>query len=447
MGSDMRSDTVRGSTDYERILTATQRLANALIPDHPLFMTFHDGQVHDPLGGGAYAFQNDIVGPMLLALLEDEAAHDSVATRDELMSSNGLPTRPIVIDAGLQPNNSPHLGTLVVFCYAFSIAKGIRDRMRVLEASGKDIPPSVTVLITFVDTAPVKDKEMEVEGIQYQRSHRDVQDALSTYMADYEEVVRYLSMWADVPVNVAFQADFFSNSSMPVLLNYMILHHETLGRQLSPKYGSLALRSACPVPGCGLAEKHGRLNEYRADNNGQDGIITFHCPHHGPHAVRLSCPAETARLEANAPTRNLLRSMTHLLDTTTHHIRVTGADYAGVYQEMFLYRPLAAWSAITGLARGRTPHILYAPLIVDWSGAKLSKSLYIRDGAYEFMKQQGMDGFCSYARLRERFGGDGSEGLRKIWDEVQRWMADPKKLFRSFSVAYFHAIILRDVGS
>jgi hypothetical protein len=438
-----------GSTNYERILTATQSLVHALIPENPLFMTFHDGQVHDPLGGGAYAFQNDIVGPMLLALLEDEATQDSVVvTRDALKSSNGLPTRPIVVHAGLQPNNSPHLGTLVVFCYAFSVAKGIRDRMRVLETSGKDIsPPSVTVLITFIDTAPVKDEAMEVEGIQYQRSHRDVRDALSTYMADYEEVIRYLSMWADVPVNVAFQADFFSNPSMPMLLNYMILHHETLGSQLSPRYGSLALRSACPKPGCDLAEKHGRLNEYRADNNGQDSTITFHCPHHGPHTVRLSCPAETARLEANAPTRNLLRSMTHLLDTTTHHIRVTGADYAGAYQEMFLYRPLAAWSAITGLARGRTPHILYAPLIVDWSGAKLSKSLYVRDGAYEFMKRQGMDGFCSYARLRELFGGDGSEGLRKIWDEVQRWMADPKKLFRSFSVAYLHGVIMRDVGS
>ncbi|KAJ8130199.1 hypothetical protein O1611_g3427 [Lasiodiplodia mahajangana] len=431
------------NTNYGEILTAMQSLANELIPKNPLFMTFHDGQVHDPLGGGAYAFQNDIVGPVLLALLEDEAAHDLLTPRDKPKRLNGLPTRPIVIHAGLQPNNSPHLGTLVVFCYAFAVAKGIRDRMR--EISGKDTPPPpVTVLITFIDTAPVKDEGMEVEGIQYQRSYRDVRDALRTYMPDYEEVFRYLSVWSGVPAELAFQADFFANSWMPLLLGYVIRHYDTLGRQLSPKYGSLALRSACPVPGCGLAEKHGRLNEYRAHNDGQDDTITFRCPHHGPHTIGLSCPTEITRLEANAPTRNLLRSMIHLLDTTTHHIRITGADYAGVYQEMFLYRPLAAWSASTGLARGRTPHILYAPLIVDWSGAKLSKSLYVRDGAYEFMKHQGMDGFCSYARLRERFGGDGSEGLRRIWDEVQRWMKDPKKLFRSFSVAYLHDVILRD---
>ncbi|KAI1108981.1 hypothetical protein F5Y14DRAFT_445026 [Nemania sp. NC0429] len=421
-----------------------QELTKTLIPGDPLVATFHDGQVHDPLGGGSYAFQKDIVGPLLRALLEDEAAWDSVLAYSSLESPSGLPTRPIVVHAGLQPNNSPHVGTLVVFCYAFSVARALRDRMRALEAEGKGTPESVTVRITFIDTAPVKDETIEVEGIQYQKSYRDVQDALGTYFPEYQEIAKHLSAWAEVPFRLDFQAGFFSNPTMPLLLDYVVRHHETLGRQLSPKYGALALRSACPVPGCGLAEKHGRLNKYSVA--GRDGAaessITFHCPHHGPHVLRFMRSADIRHLEANAPTRNLLRGMAHLLDTTTHHIRVTGADYAGAYQEMFLYRPLAAWSAATGQQRGRTPHILYAPLIVDWSGAKLSKSLYVRDGAYEFMRRQGMDGLCSYARLRERFGDDGAEGLRRVWDEVQRWMADPKKLFRSFSVAYLHGVIM-----
>lgn len=231
---------------------------------------------------------------------------------------------------------------------------------------------------------------------------------------------------------------------MPLLLNYMVSQRSTLGPELSPKYSSLALRSACPVPGYGLAEKHGRLNEYKAGGANQDGVIAFHYPRHGPHTTNLSYPGEIARLEANTPTRNLLRSMVHLLDTTTHHVRVTGADYAGMYQETSLYRPLAAWSAITGLAGGRTPHILYAPLIVDWSGVKLSKSLYVRDGAYAFLNQLGMDGFCSFARLKDRFGGDGAKGLRRVWDEVQRWVADPKKLFRAFSLAYLQGVIMQE---
>ena len=183
-----------------------------------------------------------------------------------------------------------------------------------------------------------------------------------------------------------------------------------LGRQLSPKHGVLALRAACPVDGCGLVEKHGLRNAYA------ESAIPFQCPEHGKHAIRVSEPAEVARLEANAPTCNLIRGMAHLLDTKAHNIRVTGGDYAGTFQEMFLYRPLAAWSRETGLAAGRTtPHILYAPVIVDWSGAKLSKNLYVREGAYDVMKPLGTDGLCSFERLRAHFGDNGAEGLRRIW--------------------------------
>jgi len=228
--------------------------------------------------------------------------------------------------------------------------------------------------------------------------------------------------------------------------------------QLSPRYGTLAIRAACPHPDCGLTEKHGRLNTYDlgADDRDVEDIkqnsditITFHCPHHGAHTITTSQPGDIARLEANPPVRNLVRSMSHLLDTTTHHLRVTGSDYAGMYQEMFLYRPLAARSARTGLAAGRTPHILYAPLITDWSGAKLSKSLYVRQGGYEVMRLFGTEGLCSYAKLKECLGrcedhvGHGDvEGLRRIWHEVEGWISEPKKLFRAFSVDYLKKVIM-----
>ncbi|KAI1081020.1 hypothetical protein F5B20DRAFT_538253, partial [Whalleya microplaca] len=262
---------------------------------------------------------------------------------------------------------------------------------------------------------------MEALGIQYQKWHRDIPNALDKYMADYEEIIRFLSAWSDIPCTTAFQSDLFSDPTMPMLLSYMISQRRNLGPILSPKYGLLALHAACPVPGCGLADRHGRLNEYKesSGHNQNDGAITFHCPQHGPHTIYLSNPEEVARVEANESTRSLLRGMTRLLDTTTHHIRVMGADYAGMYQETFLYRP-----------------ILYVPLVVDWSGAKLSNSIYVREDGYVYLKQLGMDGLCSYAQLRERFDGDGGKGLRRIWDEVQRWMRDPKKLFRPFSLAY-----------
>ncbi|KAK0718710.1 hypothetical protein B0T21DRAFT_295630 [Apiosordaria backusii] len=414
----------------KEILSAIRDFVPSLNPNNPIFASFHNGQVQNPLGGGSYAFQDDIVGPVLSALVDDEVLEGKRSA-----AQPRLPTRPIVIHAGLQPNNSPHAGTLVVFCYAFSFARWMCGRMQKMakDAGFGGKLPAVSVEITFVDTAPVDGKGVTVDGVQYQRAYRLA--GPSDFTDDYHAVLRFLSRWSGIPYTAAFQSDFFSGPSIPKILEYILSRHITLGRQLSPKHGVLALRAACPVSGCGLAEKHGLLNTYKGST------ITFKCPNHGPHSICVSEPAEAARIEANAPARNLIRSMSHLLDAKAHNVRVTGGDYAGTYQEMFLYRPLAAWSAATRLAVGKTPHILYAPVIVDWSGAKLSKSLYVREGAYDLMKVLGTDGLCSFARLRDHFDDDGSEGLRRIWLEVESWLKNPKKLFRSYSVEYLQRVI------
>lgn len=463
--------------DSREVLSAIESLLRTLTPEKPLYAAFHDGQVHDPLGGGSYAFREDLVKPLLEGLMRDEVLSANAQSGFEAQPGQNMPTRPIVIHAGAQPNNSPHCGTLIVFCYAFAVAQAMRDRMLAMVAHGETTsqPPPVSVNITFVDTAPVNGAGIEVDGIHYQKSYRDTPSASAAWTGDYHEVLSFLSTWSDIPVTTAVQSDFFSNPFMPQLLDYFVTNHHTLGRQLSPKYGALALRAACPVPGCGLAEKHGRLNQYttstptkptttRTDSPPPSptppASITFHCPHHGAHTLPLTAnPLALSRLEANAPTRNLLRSMSHLLDASTHHVRVTGADYAGGYQETMLYRPLAEWGAAMaemaagvgkgqGAARGRTPHILYAPLVVDWSGAKLSKSLYVREGGYEGMRLFGTEGLGSYRVLKGvvRGSAEEGEGLRRIWEEVRRWVADPRKVFRCYSVEYLRKVVVEGRG-
>ncbi len=269
--------------------------------------------------------------------------------------------------------------------------------------------------------------------MEYQKSYRHVPDALLKHVNDYDEIFDLLHKWSGISFRALRQLDFFEQPHMPSLVRYLVAHRERLGRQLSPKYHNIAIRAACPVEGCGLAEKHGRNNVYG------DETITFTCPEHGSHSVDLNSPSDVARLEANAPTRNFLRSMAHLCDVSAHHIRVTGSDYAGTYQEQLLTvlwpngrRKLAIPS------QGRVPNIVYAPLITDWSGAKLSKSLYVKEGGYEVMKLLGSECLCSYAKLKEQYGEKGLEGL---WKEVGMWFDEPKKLFRPFSVEYLMRVL------
>jgi len=55
-----------------QILSAIGKLVLHLQPGTPLYAGFHDGHVHNPLGAAAYAFQDDVILPILQALSHDE---------------------------------------------------------------------------------------------------------------------------------------------------------------------------------------------------------------------------------------------------------------------------------------------------------------------------------------------------------------------------------------
>jgi hypothetical protein len=86
----------------------------------------------------------------------------------------------------------------------------------------------------------------------------------------------------------------------------------------------------------------------------------------------------------------------------------------------------------------RPPIQIYAPLTLDWAGSKLSKSLYVRDNAYAYLNEQALDYLLSLKRLKE-VGKDPTV----VWHEVESWLAEPKKLFRSYSVEYWHMVFTK----
>ena len=204
-----------------------------------------------------------------------------------------------------------------------------------------------------------------------------------------------------------------------------------LGPELTPESGKLALRVACPT--CGIADKHGILNEYDEVN----GEIRFYYPAHGMHLVDLGNLDDVARVEFNTPLRNLVRALVYASDESATHIRVTGADYAGQYQEQLLLRQWPHSATYDGdSSRVKRPPIhIYAPLTVDWTGSKLSKSLYVKEGAYEYLREQNLGYLLSLQEIKLQ-----GKDQKVVWDEVERWMAGQKKLFRPYSVEYWHLV-------
>ncbi|KAH0547955.1 hypothetical protein GP486_008304, partial [Trichoglossum hirsutum] len=371
---------------------------------------WHDWEIHHPLGAGSYVFHDKLIPSILRAA--NISADITVAAK------------PVIVHCGYQPNNSPHIGTMTVLALSFQLARKLKDAR-----SGN---LSVTVQVDVVDTAPDNGEEANV-GKGFQRSLRHT-GGLKAFQDDYASLLDQFSGLSGIAYRQTSQAELCSNAHTGAIVHAIIKDRHRLGAELSPATGKLALRAGCPE--CGIADKHGARNVYDADR----GVVGFRCPRHGAHAIDVHDARDAARLEFNTPLRNLVRALVCASDGSAAHLRVTGADYAGQYQEQLLFRQwpfLAQYDGDVDRVR-RPPVHVYAPLTVDWAGSKLSKSLYVAEGAYAYLRDQGLDYLLSYRRMKE-VGKD----PKVVWDEVGRWIVEPKKLFRSYSVEYWHMVFTK----
>lgn len=346
-----------------------------------------EDKVYNPLGGGSYVFEKDIANFLL----------------------NKFNKNKIVISIGAQPNSSPHFGTLIVFSTAFSLAKKM-----------KNIKPGLNVEILFevVDTAP--SETIEINGIKYQKSLKST-GKINNNFDDYLEILEFFGKNDGINYMIRFQSDFNKQKYIYPIVRKIIDNKEILAPILDPKYGNLRIRVACP--NCGLSDKNSQLTKFDGDK------IYSYCPEHGVFVIDIK--NESDRLEYNTPIRNLVRAIAygmHNEDLLQDYqiMRITGSDYAGFYQEELLYKP----SAILGYPVNKLPAILYTPLVLDWSGAKLSKSLYVKEGAYNDLPPY----LINYEFLKNTKGIQALNVIHKITDD---WVENPYLLFRNYSIYYF----------
>lgn len=356
----------------------------------------HDWAVHDPIGGASHYFGSN---GSFMSYIASSSQYTNVAQR------------PIRIHIGAQPNCRPHIGNLVTFTTAFVLASSIQK----LFPSRK-----VEVVFTFVDSAPAVGGAREIGGIKYQVSLGRT-GAADKMGQSFETFLQSISTLTKIPVQIYDQSFWRSNPHFPSVMKKIASNYGKLSPLLRDK---LVIRAPCPVAGCGLTDKHGINNNYTTP-----GTIQFTCPSHGAHHVDLSATSDLQRLEFNTPMRNLVRVILMGMDETADWIQCTAGDYAGFYMDQLLHRPLRVLTE----HEGPVPYILYAPLVQDWSGAKLSKSLYVKHGAYDYLIQMAR-GYMLDSDLFMAMD-HGLEGLVSL---VGDWVREPFRLFRPYSVDYIH---------
>ncbi|SPJ79107.1 uncharacterized protein FTOL_07498 [Fusarium torulosum] len=156
----------------------------------------YDLSSHHALGGGSYAFKTGF--PAYLKTILPE------------------PDRRNEVNAIIQPNCTPHIGTLSCIGLTFIIARRLFDE-------GLD----VSVTCDLWDRA--KGEQIKINGITYQKSLRD-KGKFQRYLPSYVELIAGLATRYKVHHRIRTEEELMSNPEIPGVLRDIISKRDFYGK-------------------------------------------------------------------------------------------------------------------------------------------------------------------------------------------------------------------------
>ncbi|WP_435241873.1 hypothetical protein [Streptomyces cucumeris] len=328
----------------------------------------------------------------------------------------------LVLVVGTQINGAPHIGTSLVQCVAFAMAARLRDRF--------GLPAEV--LFNALDNAPYEVHTDPGTGHRYQRAYAQalgtpgVTDLIATL---YQPLFTAFSHRLGIPHHVETYSQQQASQHFRLTWLRLLPRLDAARRWLSPSTGIPHLRTPCPHPGCGWAEKHAERTRVRAADS-ESAQLTAVCLHHGAYQVSVT-PTGGAYLDLATLYRNLVKeiSLTDRSRGETLHIMVKGGDW--IFGSLLVDEAHRA----VGLTRAQLPARLFCPQILTDTGAKLSKSL-IREG-YAPLPHIAADWMLD----TRRWPGTVIEYADRLLAATEILLSDPRHFFRSYSAAEIGRII------
>ena len=327
--------------------------------------------------------------------------------------------RKIRLCFSAQPNSHPHLGTVLTIMVLYAIGEYLQSRL------------NIPVYVQFDKGEHCLGEKKEVNGVIFSKRLQDTQihgiPKADYYMKSFQEIFDRLSDKTSIPYQIKSYEQFQSDPIVRKVLLQILLNKDRFIPILSPSTNRLHLRVPCPV--CKFADKHAKNQSLQVINSQSVKVIN-QCFDHGTHEIVIKANNKKY-FEVNTALYDLLLGA-YFVETDqaekTLTIMVDGGDYAGVWSM------LMHGEALIQLGYQTIPNRLFAPLILDWSGAKFSKSLYVRHQAYDHLPK----GLVDFSYFQECYG---KAGFERLWLEAKDWARSPSKFFRNYSVDYFRLIL------
>lgn len=325
------------------------------------------------------------------------------------------------IMAAAQPNGPPHIGTVSMLMCAFAVADHLSARL--------ELP--ARVIFDVLDNGPAEQRE--IDGVTYQLALRDaVAQGASRSEQNlllFRDVLSRLRERTEIEVEERSYFDFQAEPAFRRVLLALLRNAGGLAPIVSPAHDHLRLRLRCPS--CCWMDKDAVSTGWELREDGS-ALLTGSCHVHGAYEARLAEHGGDY-VDANTPLRSVVKAATLIereRSAPVLTVSVDGSDWSGVWLSRIVVEGLGR----LGYGAADLPSQMFAPLLLDWSGAKLSKSLYVGPEAYSYLPL-GLTDFRDFVRIH------GEVGFDRLWDEVRGWARDPRRFFRSYSLQYIGEVL------
>lgn len=323
-----------------------------------------------------------------------------------------------------QLNSYPHIGTLVNFMSAFALAKQITANFGIKTIIHLDLLENVT------------GEEVIINGNKYYKSLKNTigEDGVSLsekYFPYFLDILEKLKILDDIEYETQFFEDYQKEIDVRDALLEIMNNRDIIGNVINPKDGEIYLRFPCPK--CGLIDKH-NINKKIEYIDKEKIVLSNICPYHGEHQIEISKNSNQF-FDMNVPLRYITKAL-YLIrkdhNNNTLSIIVDGGDWAGMWPLRIYMEPLIK------LGYSDVMNVVYTPTILDWSGSKLSKRIYVGSKSYkEYLKE----GLIDYSKFYTQYG---KIGFERLHNEVNSWVAEPKKFLRDYTIEYIDLILRGD---
>ncbi|NKC19988.1 hypothetical protein CWC29_014320 [Pseudoalteromonas sp. S4498] len=328
----------------------------------------------------------------------------------------------IHINTSAQPNSNPHLGTVTTLMTAFAIGEYLRSYF------------NLPVRLTFDQLENAPGEKQTADGIEYQKSLGDTMgdrgiSLANEYMKSFRWVFDFLSQLTDIPYKICSYDDFQKKPAFRRNLLKILQNKEQFSSFLSPTDKVIRFRFPCPK--CRWVDKSSKTTRILSFDE-DHAVLSSRCFKHGEHQIILS-EKSSDFIDTNTPLRDVAKGAT-LIEEGQHSnelmVMCDGGDWAGVWNMQVFCNGITR----LGYPYESLPFRFFSPIITDWSGAKFSKSLYVKAHAYEYLPE----GLINFEKFIEFYG---KSGFLQLWEEVRSWPEEPKKLFRNYSIDYFQLML------